>query len=270
MPRLRHASRPAPTSCTSASTRRTTTAGPRSSRRSNAACSPGPQAAGARLVVLDNLYSYGPTDGAGTSSRRCQPGPTSAKAATRAAMTDELLARPPRRAGRGRHRPSVGLLRARHHAVGARRNGLRHCPRRAHGAGDGRHRHARTATRTRPTSPAALVTLGTRPGAPPDRSGTCPLRRDPHDPGRSSTTSTGSPAIGRGCFAAAGRTTLRLLGHGQAGDARVPAARSTSSPTAGSSTTRKFRDAFGGHATPLDDALAATLQWYRRVPTLRR
>ena len=25
----------------------------------------------------------------------------------------------------------------------------------------------------------------------------------------------------------------------------------------------KFRTAFGDHATPLDDALAATLQWYR-------
>jgi len=46
--------------------------------------------AGARLVVLDNLYAYGPPNGrplVETMSAK----PTSTKAATRAAMTEELL-----------------------------------------------------------------------------------------------------------------------------------------------------------------------------------
>ena len=51
----------------------------------------GARAAGARLVVLDNLYSYGPTGGAALVES-LPPQPTSSKAATRAAMTDELLA----------------------------------------------------------------------------------------------------------------------------------------------------------------------------------
>ena len=61
---------------------RTTTAGPRSSRPCSAACSPAPQAAGARLVVLDNLYAYGPTGGqrprrdpAGATRPRPRPRP---------------------------------------------------------------------------------------------------------------------------------------------------------------------------------------------------
>ena len=57
----------------------------------------GARAAGARLVVLDNLYAYGPTRGRDlVETLPAQP--TSAKAATRAAMTDELLAA--HRAGR--------------------------------------------------------------------------------------------------------------------------------------------------------------------------
>ena len=86
---------PAPTSSTSASTRPNYTAGPRSSRRSSGACWPRAASAGARLVVLDNLYAYGPTDGR-PLVETMPANPTSAKAATRAAMTDELLeAHPP-------------------------------------------------------------------------------------------------------------------------------------------------------------------------------
>ena len=122
---------PAPTSSTSASTPPTTTAGPRSSRRCSAACSPGPQAAGARLVVLDNLYAYGPTDGRDLVET-LPARPTSAKAATRAAMTDRAARRPPRRPRRGRHRPGVGLLRPGRHPLGARRDRLRHRADRPH------------------------------------------------------------------------------------------------------------------------------------------
>ena len=50
----------------------------------------GAEAAGARLVVLDNLYAYGPTGGR-PLVETMQERPSSAKAATRAAMTAELL-----------------------------------------------------------------------------------------------------------------------------------------------------------------------------------
>jgi nucleoside-diphosphate-sugar epimerase len=46
--------------------------------------------AGARLVVLDNLYGYGPPHGQRLVETMA-PNPTSAKAATRAAMTEALL-----------------------------------------------------------------------------------------------------------------------------------------------------------------------------------
>jgi hypothetical protein len=38
----------------------------------------------------------------------------------------------------------------------------------------------------------------------------------------------------------------------------------TSSPTGWVVDDTRFRDAFGDHTTPLDDALATTLEWYRR------
>src|SRR6185436_5142675 len=47
--------------------------------------------AGARLVVLDNLYAYGPPRGRSLVETMAA-NPTSAKSATRAAMTEELLA----------------------------------------------------------------------------------------------------------------------------------------------------------------------------------
>ena len=58
----------------------------------------GAAAAGARLVVLDNLYAYGPTHGH-PLVETLQARPSSAKAATRAAMTDRapLTPTPPGR-----------------------------------------------------------------------------------------------------------------------------------------------------------------------------
>ena len=49
----------------------------------------------------------------------------------------------------------------------------------------------------------------------------------------------------------------------QAGDARVPAHALPVHRPVGRRR-RKFRAAFGGRATPLDEALATTLGWYRR------
>jgi len=50
----------------------------------------GARAAGARLVVLDNLYAYGPVEGRDLVETMVAQ-PTSPKAVTRAAMTTELL-----------------------------------------------------------------------------------------------------------------------------------------------------------------------------------
>ena len=84
----------------------------------------GAASAGARLVVLDNLYAYGPPRG----QRLVE---------TMAARPDVRQGRhprghdrgaaggPPGRPGRGRHRARVGLLRARRDPLGARRDGLR-------------------------------------------------------------------------------------------------------------------------------------------------
>ncbi len=84
----------------------------------------GAAAAGARLVVLDNLYAYGPPHGRALVETMAA-NPTSAKSATRAAMTEELLAAHRDRRGRGRHRPRFRLLRPRRDPVGSRRDGLR-------------------------------------------------------------------------------------------------------------------------------------------------
>jgi hypothetical protein len=62
---------------------------------------------------------------------------------------------------------------------------------------------------------------------------------------------------------AAGRTTLRLFG-------LIKPAMREYLHTLYQFTDRwvvddtRFRDAFGDHTTPLDDALATTLEWYRR------
>ena len=185
--------------------------------------------------------------------------PTSAKAATRAAMTAELLHAHAGRPGRGGHRPGLGLLRSRHHPLGARRDRVRHRADRPHRPGHGR------------PGPAAQLLLhpGRRGGAdhprhrspaPPARCGTCRSPR-PAPPGRSSTGSTSSP----GTDPAASPP----------GAPRCACSAWSSRPmreylhTLYQFTDRwvvddsQFRAAFGDAATPLDDALAATLAWYR-------
>ena len=54
----------------------------------------GAEAAGARLVVLDTLYAYGPTNGRDLVET-LPAWPSSRKATTRARMTDDLLAAHP-------------------------------------------------------------------------------------------------------------------------------------------------------------------------------
>jgi len=180
------------------------------------------QAVGARLVVLDNLYAYGPPGGRDLVESMAAR-PTSAKAATRAAMTAELL--DGQRAGRlevavGRASDYFGPGTTRS-ALGESVFGAALAGRTAQVMGDPDQPHSYSFT---PDVAAGLITLATHP--------------------------------------AAGRATLRLAGVAK------PALREYLH-TLYQFTDRwvvddiRFRDAFGDQATPLDDALATTLRWYR-------
>jgi len=180
------------------------------------------QAVGARLVVLDNLYAYGPPGGRDLVESMAAR-PTSAKAATRAAMTAELL--DAQRAGRlevavGRASDYFGPGTTRS-ALGESVFGGALAGRTAQVMGDPDQPHSYSFT---PDVAAGLITLATHP--------------------------------------AAGRATLRLAGVAK------PALREYLH-TLYQFTDRwvvddiRFRDAFGDQATPLDDALATTLRWYR-------
>ena len=87
-------------------------------------------------------------------------------------------------------------------------------------------------------------------------------RRDPHHPRRSSSRSTRSPATGPACFAAGAHHPAPARRWSSRRCAST-CTRSTSSPTAGSSTTASSAPRSATTATPLDDALATTLAWYR-------
>ena len=66
---------------------------------------------------------------------------------------------------------------------------------------------------------------------------------------------------------AAGPATLRLLGLAIPADARVPPHTLYQFTDRWVVDDSKFRRAFGDHATPLDDALEATLRWYLKNAT---
>jgi len=221
----------------------------------------GAETAGARLVVLDNLYAYGPTAGRDLVETM-QARPTSVKAATRAAMTDELL--------KAHH---DGLVEV---AIG-RASDFFGPGTTASALGDGVFGRALTGRRAqvmgRPDQPhsysytpdvaAALVTLGSD-----DRA----AGHVWHLP-IAETRSTRQ--IVEHVYRLAGRQP-RLLA------ARRPALRIIGTVDRG---TReylhtlyqfeqpwivddgRYRCTFGADVTPLDDALAATLAWFRD-PTL--
>lgn len=217
----------------------------------------GARASGARLVVLDNLYAYGPVGGRDLVET-LPAHPTSAKAATRAAMTSELLAA--HEAGQvevaiGRASDYFGPG-SRQSALGESVFGTALTGRIAQVMGDPDVLHSYSYT---PDVAAGLITLGTRQGA----SGA--IWHLPVAPARTTRAIIAEVyrLAGRRprCFAA-GRTTLRLLGLAQ------PAMREYLH-TLYQFTDRwvvddsAYRTAFGVQATPLDDALAATLRWYR-------
>jgi nucleoside-diphosphate-sugar epimerase len=219
----------------------------------------GAQAAGARLVVLDNLYAYGPTGGRDLVET-LQERPTSHKASTRAAMTRELL----RAHEAGRVEVAVGRASdyfgpgTTHSALGETVFGAALAGRRAQVMGDVDQPHSYSYT---PDVAAALVVLGTRPAT----TGTVW-----HLPvGETRTTRQILDRVHRLAGRrprtfAAGRATLRLAGLGK------PAMREYLH-THYQFTQRwvvddaRFRAAFGDLSTPLDDALATTLDWYRRT-----
>jgi nucleoside-diphosphate-sugar epimerase len=211
---------------------------------------------GARLVVLENLYAYGPTRGRDLVET-LQANPSSAKAATRAAMTDELLGA--HRAGRvevaiGRASDYFGPGAAQS-ALGDTVFGNAVAGRTAQVMGDPDQPHSYSYT---PDVAAGLVTLGTHPEAPGQIwhlpvAGTRTTRELVDQVYRLAGR---KPRL-----LAAGRTTLRLVG------LTKPAMREYLHTLYQFTDRwvvddRKFRSAFGDLATPLDDALATTLQWF--------
>ncbi len=224
----------------------------------------GAATAGARLVVLDNLYSYGPPRGAALVETM-PVNPTSAKSATRAAMTEELLTA--HRSGRvevaiGRASDYVGpgALRS---ALGETVFGPALSGRTAQVMGDPDQPHSYSYT---PDVAAALAILGTADGAAGE---VWHLPVAETRTTRQVVESVYAAAGTRPRLMAAGTWTLRALG------VVKPAMREYlhtlyqfSDPWVVDDA--KFRAAFGDPTTPLDEALVTTLAWYRgraAVPT---
>ena len=222
------------------------------------------EAAGARLVVLDNLYAYGPTGGRDLVES-LPANPTSAKAATRAAMTADLLTA--HRAGRvavaiGRASDffGPGITRS---ALGETVFGTAVNGRIAQVMGQPDLEHSYSYG---PDVAAALVTLGTQPDA---------TGRVWHLPVAEARTTREivdqvyALAGRRPRVLAAGRTTLRLLG------VVNPAMREYLHTLYQFSERwvvddSEFHASFGPLATPLDDALATTITWYRDAGSATR
>ena len=175
-------------------------------------------------------------------------------------------ARPRGRSRRGRDRPGVGLLRPGRRPLGAGRDRLRHRADRSHRAGHGQPRpapqlllHARRRRRR-------SITLGTQPER--HRIGVAPARRrDPHH------RADHRPRLrARRPEAAQLRRRTHHAWRCSGWSSRrcgSTCTRCTSSPTAGSSTTPSSAPRSATTATPLDDALATTLQWYRDARQVR-
>jgi nucleoside-diphosphate-sugar epimerase len=215
--------------------------------------------AGARLVVLDNLYAYGPPPRGQHLVETMAAGPTSTKAATRAAMTDALL----RAHRRGDVEVAVGRASdyfgpgATSTALGANvfARALSGAPAQVLGDPDQPHSYSYT-----PDVAAGLATLATAAGA------TGRVWHLPVGEARTTRQVVGDVyrlAGRRPRLTAAGRTTLRAVG------ILKPAVREYlhtlyqfTEPWVVDD--GAYRAAFGGGHTPLDEALATTLAWYRR------
>jgi nucleoside-diphosphate-sugar epimerase len=217
----------------------------------------GARAAGARLVVLDNLYSYGPPQGR-PLVETMPANPTSAKAATRAAMTEDLLA------AHAAGDVEVAIGRASDYfGPGADRSAfgetvfepaLRGRTAQVMGRPDQPHSYSFT-----PDVAAGLATLGTEPGTTGE---IWHLPVDGAPTTRDLVERVYALAGTRSRLMAAGALTLRALGmvkppmreylhtlYQFTGPWIVDDA--------------KFRGRFHVAATPVDEALAQTLAWFR-------
>lgn len=217
----------------------------------------GAASAGARLVVLDNLYAYGPPDGRDLVETMAA-NPTSTKSATRAAMTGELL----HAHARGQVEVAIGRA-SDYFGPGATRSALGETvfasalagkAAQVMGKPDQLHSYSYT-----PDVAAGLVTLATSPGASGE---IWHLPVTETRTTRQIIDSVYALAGARPRTMAAGRTTLRAIG-------LVKPEMREFLHTLYQFTDRwvvddsKFRAAFGSEATPLDEALANTLDWYR-------
>ena len=216
----------------------------------------GARAAGARLVVLDNLYAYGPVGGRDLVETMAAQ-PTSPKAVTRAAMTTELLDAHragdlPVAIGRASDYFGPGATRS---ALGDTVFGTAVTGRTAQvmGRPDAPHSYSYT-----PDVAAGLVTLGTEPAAP-GRIWHLPVA--PAWTTRQIVDHVYGLAGQRPKLFAAGPGTLRAIGV-------VKPMMREYLHTLYQFTDRwvvddaAFRTAFGDAATSLEAALATTFRWY--------
>jgi nucleoside-diphosphate-sugar epimerase len=217
----------------------------------------GAASAGARLVVLDNLYTYGPPHGRDLVETMA-PAPTSDKSATRATMTEELLM------AHARGHAEIVIGRASdyfgpgttHSALGESVFGPALAGSTAQVMGDPRQLHSYSYT---PDVAAALVNLATAADV------TGQIWHLPVAPAQTTTALIDhifSLAGHRPRTFAAGRLTLAAVG-------LVKPIMREYQHTLYQFTDRwvvddaKYRARFGGEATPLHDGLAATLACYR-------
>ena len=215
-----------------------------------------PRSAGARLVVLDNLYAYGPPNGQRLVETMAA-NPTSAKSATRAAMTEELLAA--HAAGQvevviGRASDYFGPGATRS-ALGDTVFGTALAGKAAQVMGDPDQPHSYSYT---PDVARALIALGTAPDA---------TGQVWHLPVAETRTirqvveTIYGLAGHKPKIMAAGRMTLRAIGLFKP-EMREYLHTLYQFTDPWVVDDHKFRAAFGDLATPLDEALATTLAWY--------
>jgi nucleoside-diphosphate-sugar epimerase len=217
----------------------------------------GAASAGARLVVLDNLYAYGPPNGRRVVETMAA-NPTSAKSATRAAMTEELQSA--HAAGQvqvviGRASDYFGPGATRS-ALGETVFGTALVGKSAQVMGDADQPHSYSYT---PDVAAGLITLATAPGA------TGQIWHLPIAETRTirEVVETVYEMAGhKPRIMAAGRPTLRAIGLFKP-EMREYLHTLYQFTDPWIVDDGKFRAAFGDLSTPLDEALASTLAWYR-------
>ena len=213
------------------------------------------QAAGARLVVLENLYGYGPVDDR-ELDESLPLAVTSAKGRTRVAMTRSSSI-PSSRDRRGRHRSGVGLLRPRGHPQRARRTRLRRAlaGKSAQIMGDPDRPHTYSYT---PDVAAGLIVLGAeaRAGGEVWHLPVAETWTTRHVIEHVYGLAGSKPKL-----FAVGRTSLRLYGliKPEMREYLHTLYQFTEDWTVSDA---RFRATFGDLSTPLPDALATTVDWY--------